>query len=83
MLTNLGCGNSTISPQHTSNIANYVTKLFAVTITVLHCLSTQWAMGYHMWDIKPEWVPATAKVCHASYLNATSGSLHSFNVSCR
>ncbi|KAF2397985.1 hypothetical protein EJ06DRAFT_558411 [Trichodelitschia bisporula] len=38
----------------------------SIAATVLHCMATQWATGFHIWDIRRSWVEPTWKITFAT-----------------
>jgi len=55
--------------------------LLAVAVTVCHCISTQFAAGYHLWDIKMPWIPPTGRLTYATLvLFAPTASLAKISI---
>ncbi len=47
-------------------------KLLSITSTVLAIYSIKWGSGYHLWDVKPEWIPTYKKAqCFLSFQTAS------------
>jgi hypothetical protein len=57
-------------------------KVISIIITILHCLSTQYATGLHAWDVKFPWVSITGRITYATMiLFAPTASLTKISLS--